>query len=117
MKLMNKNSRNRRKIRIRKKITGIEKKPRLAVFKSNKNIYAQAINDIEGKTIAEASSLNKKFIGKTTTSDTAKEVGLLLGEELSTNGVSQIVFDRGGYIYHGQVKALADGIREKGIKF
>ena len=117
MRIKHRNPRQKRKVRIRKNIFGTIEIPRVAVFKSNKNIYAQAINDIEGQTIAEASSLNKKFIGKTTTSDTAKEVGLLLGEELSTNGVSRIVFDRGGYIYHGQVKALADGIREKGIKF
>jgi large subunit ribosomal protein L18 len=117
MRIKYKNPRQKRKVRIRKNIYGTIEVPRVAVFKSNKNIYAQAINDIEGKTIAEASSLNKKFNGESTNADIAKEVGLLLGEELDTNGVKRIVFDRGGYIYHGQVKALADGIREKGIKF
>ena len=117
MRIKNKTPRQKRKIRIRKKIYGTPDTPRVAVFKSNKNIYAQAINDIEGKTIAEASSLNQKFNGDSTTTIVAKEVGLLLGEELNTSGVSRIVFDRGGYVYHGQVKALAEGIREKGIKF
>ena len=117
MRIKHKDPRQKRKVRIRKNTYGTIEVPRVAIFKSNKNIYAQAINDIEGNTIAEASSLNKKFNGESTTAGIAKEVGLLLGEELNNNGVDRIVFDRGGYIYHGQVKALADGIREKGIKF
>ena len=117
LKVKYKNPRQKRKIRIRKDIYGTNETPRIAVFRSNKNIYAQAVNDIDGKTIAQASSLDEQFKDNPTTVDTAKEVGSILGEELVKSGVSKAVFDRGGYIYHGQVKALADGIREKGIKF
>ena len=117
MKVKYKNPRQKRKIRIRKDIYGTNQTPRIAVFRSNKNIYAQAVNDIDGKTIAQASSLDEQFKDNPTTVDIAKEVGSILGEELVKSGVGKAVFDRGGYIYHGKVKALADGIREKGIKF
>ena len=117
MRINYKTPRHKRKIRIRKTINGTQEIPRVAVFKSNKNIYVQAINDLEGHTIADASSLDKKFKDEAVTNDTAREVGLLLGKELSDSGITQIVFDRSGYIYHGQVKALADGIRDEGIKF
>jgi large subunit ribosomal protein L18 len=112
-----KTPRHKRKIRIRKTINGTQEIPRVAVFKSNKNIYVQAINDLDGHTIADASSLDKRFKEDSVTNNTAREVGILLGKELSGSGIKQIVFDRSGYIYHGQVKSLADGIRNEGIKF
>ncbi len=117
MKVKYKNPRQRRKIRIRKDIYGTNETPRIAVYRSNKNIYVQAINDIDGQTIAQASSLDEQFKGSSTTIDIANQVGLLLGDKLNKDGIQKVVFDRGGYIYHGQVKALADGIREKGINF
>lgn len=117
MKVKYKDPRQRRKIRIRKDIYGTNETPRVAVYRSNKNIYAQAINDIDGQTIAQASSLDEQFKGAPTTINIANQVGLLLGEKLNKDGIQKVVFDRGGYIYHGQVKALADGIREKGIIF
>ncbi len=117
MKLKNNNSRKRRKIRIRKKVTGIENKPRLAVYKSNKNIYVQAVDDLNHKTIATSSTLSDELKSQSLSMETAKKVGELMGEQLNKLGVSEAVFDRGGYVYHGRVKALADGIREKGINF
>ena len=117
LKIKHKNPRQKRKIRIRKDIHGTNETPRIAVFRSNKNIYVQAVNDLDGKTIAQASSLDEQFKGKSTNVNIAKEVGSILGDELVKIGVTKAVFDRGGYIYHGQVKALADGIREKGINF
>ena len=117
LKVKYKNPRQKRKIRIRKDIHGTNETPRIAVFRSNKNIYVQAVNDLDGKTIAQASSLDEQFKGKSTNVNIAKEVGSILGDELVKIGVTKAVFDRGGYIYHGQVKALADGIREKGINF
>ena len=117
MKLKNKNLRHRRKIRIRKKITGMENKPRLAVYKSNKNIYVQAIDDLNQKTIATSSTLSQELESNSLSVETAKKVGELMGDQLIELGIGEAVFDRGGYIYHGRVKALADAIREKGIKF
>ncbi len=117
MQVKNRNSRHKRKIRIRKKINGLETKPRLAIFKSNKNIYVQAIDDLNHKTIATSSSLSKDLKSENLSLETAKKVGELMGDKLKELGISEAVFDRGGYIYHGRVKALADAIREKGIKF
>ncbi len=117
MQVKNRNSRHKRKIRIRKKINGLEKKPRLAVYKSNKNIYVQAIDDLNHKTIATSSSLSKDLKSENLSLETAKKVGELMGDKLKELGISEAVFDRGGYIYHGRVKALADAIREKGINF
>ena len=112
-----KNPRLKRKIRIRKKISGTASKPRLAVFKSNKNIYVQAIDDLGQKTIATASTLSSEFKNEKLTVETSKKVGEKLGEALFKIGIKEAVFDRGGYIYHGRVEAIAEGIREKGIKF
>jgi|TARA_B110000914_G_scaffold209322_1_gene207551 large subunit ribosomal protein L18 len=112
-----KNPRLKRKIRIRKKISGTASKPRLAVFKSNKNIYVQAIDDLGQKTIATASTLSSELKNEKLTVETSKKVGEKLGEALSKIGIKEAVFDRGGYIYHGRVEAVAEGIREKGIKF
>jgi len=109
---------SRRKIhlRIRSKISGSPERPRLNVFRSNKGIYAQVIDDINGKTLAAASSKSlSNFQGNKTEQATA--VGKLVAEKAKTAGVSSVVFDRGGYLYHGRVKALADGAREGGLVF
>ena len=108
-------NRDRVKSRIRPSVLGTESKPRLSVFKSNKEIYAQLINDSVGQTMVSASSKELKSRGKKV--DMAKEVGLALGEKAKSSGVSELVFDRNGYVYHGRVKALADGAREAGLKF
>ena len=116
---MNKEVR-RRKIRyhIRKKIEGTAASPRLAVFRSNKEIYAQIIDDISGKTLAAASTLDKELKkAKGNKSERAKQVGKLVSERAQKAGVSTVVFDRGGYLYHGRVKALGDAAREAGLKF
>ena len=105
--------------RIRKNITGTSDQPRLRVFKSNKHIYAQIIDDQSGKTVASMSTIDKAFQDPEDKSKTgvAKQVGILLAEKAKSAGVSKVVFDRGGYIYHGRVKALSDGAREGGIQF
>ena len=112
-----KNKRQQRKIRIRKKIKGTASVPRLAVFKSNNNIYVQAIDDLNQVTIASASTLSNEVKSKNLSVDASKEVGELMGKKLNDLKISKAVFDRGGYVYHGRVKSLADGIREKGIEF
>ena len=117
MKIKYKTPRNKRKIRVKKKITGTLETPRVAVFRSNKNIYAQAIDDIEGTTIVSANSLGDEFKDTLANISVAKQVGLLLGEALIKKGIKKVVFDRSGYVYHGQVKSLAEGIREQGAKF
>ncbi len=101
---------------IRKKISGTKETPRLSVYRSNKDIYAQVIDDREGKTLASFSSKQLKS-AKGTKVDVSKEVGKKLAEVAAGNGVKKVVFDRGGYLYHGRVKALADGAREGGLKF
>ena len=100
---------------IRQQISGTPERPRLSVFKSNKNIYAQLIDDLKGHTIAAASSLEMEVVNATV--DTSKNVGTRLAEKAKEAGVQEVVFDRGGYKYHGQVKALAEGAREGGLKF
>ena len=117
LNLKKSNQRLKRKVRIRKKVYGDSNKPRLAVYKSNKNIYVQAIDDLNQTTIGSASTLSKELKVERLTIDAAKKVGELMGDILNKNKIEEAVFDRGGYIYHGRVKALADGIREKGIKF
>ena len=99
---------------IRRKISGTAEKPRLSVFKSNKGIYAQIIDDEKGHTLAAASS---KELGTGVNIETAKEVGKKLAEKAGASGVEQVVFDRGGYLYHGRIQALAEGAREAGLKF
>lgn len=107
--------RSRIKKRVRKSVQGTAERPRLSVFKSNKAIYAQLIDDLNGHTLAATSS---KEVGKDSiTVEVSKEVGKKLAEKAKANGVETVVFDRGGYIYHGRVKALADGAREGGLKF
>jgi large subunit ribosomal protein L18 len=102
--------------RIRKKVNGTQVRPRLAVYRSNKSIYAQVIDDTAGNTLVSASSRDTA-IAKATKSEMAKEVGKLLAERAKAAGINAIVFDRGGYQYHGRVKALADGAREGGLDF
>lgn len=103
--------------RIRKTVEGTADKPRLSVFRSNKEIYAQVIDDVAGKTIASASSLEKEFNKDGDKSNVAKEVGKKVAEKAVAAGVSSCSFDRGGYLYHGRVKSLAEGAREGGLKF
>ena len=102
------------KLRIRKKVVGTAERPRLSVFRSNKQIYAQVINDKAGVTLAAASSLGFEKMNKT---EQAKKVGLLLAEKAKAAGVESVVFDRNGYLYHGRVQSLADGAREGGLNF
>ena len=107
--------RTRRHARVRDKVRGSAARPRLAVFRSLTHIYAQLVDDDAGKTLAAASSLDTKDAkGKRT--ELAKSVGTLLGDRAKQKGVTEVVFDRGGYRYHGRVKALADGVRAAGVK-
>ncbi|MEK6372804.1 MAG: 50S ribosomal protein L18 [Acidobacteriota bacterium] len=110
-------SRGRVRERIRSKITGTADRPRLAVFKSLKHIYAQVIDDASGKTIASASSRDKDSSTKGANAAAAKALGALIAKKAKEKGVTQVVFDRGGYLYHGNIKALADAARENGLKF
>src|SRR6266540_3349229 len=110
-------SRGRIKQRIRSKVHGTAARPRLAVFRSLKHIYAQVIDDATGKTIASASSKEKDSGAKGSNAAAAKAVGALIAKKAKDKGVTQVVFDRGGYLYHGNIKALADAARENGLKF
>ena len=109
--------RQRIKGRIRKIVSGNETRPRLSVFRSNKEIYAQIIDDVSGKTIAASSSRDKDIKAKGTKTEIAALVGKSIAEKALKAGVDTIAFDRGGYLYHGRVKSLADGAREGGLKF
>lgn len=114
-------SKSDRKLRIRRRIRkvsfGTETRPRLSVFRSNKEIYAQLIDDSEGKTIASASSRDKEIEAKGTKTEIAGAVGKAIAEKAKKAGVETVAFDRGGNLYHGRVKALAEGAREGGLKF
>ena len=103
--------------RVRGKISGTPERPRLNVFRSNTNIYAQVIDDVNGVTLASASSLDKAIEGYGGNVAAATAVGKLVAERAKAKGIETVVFDRGGYLYHGRVKALADGAREGGLKF
>jgi large subunit ribosomal protein L18 len=103
--------------RIRRTVKGTAERPRLSVFRSNKQIYAQLINDADGVTIAAASSAIKDFAVKGKKVDIAKEVGKQIADKASQAGIKSVVFDRGGFLYHGRVKALAEGAREGGLQF
>lgn len=109
--------RQRIRYRVRKKIRGSGDRPRLSVFRSNKEIYCQLIDDLTGKTLAAASSSEKELQSAGNKTERAKSVGQLIGERAQALNIESVVFDRGGYIYHGRVKALAEGAREKGLKF
>ena len=102
------------KYRVRKNVNGTAERPRLSVFRSNKQIYAQVINDVTGTTLASASSLGLEAMPKT---EQAQKVGALLAEKAKAAGITTVVFDRNGYLYHGRVKALADAAREGGLNF
>ena len=102
--------------RVRGKISGTAERPRLCVFRSESNIYAQIIDDVVGKTLVSASSVEKGFEGGSNC-DAAKKIGQTVAERALKAGIEEVVFDRGGYIYHGRVKALAEGAREGGLKF
>jgi large subunit ribosomal protein L18 len=102
------------KFRIRKNVKGTAERPRLSVFRSNKQIYAQIINDLTGNTLVSASSLGMEAMPK---KEQAAKVGELLGKKAVEAGITQVVFDRNGYLYHGRVKELADGARNGGLKF
>ena len=110
-------ARVKRHMRIRNKISGTAEKPRLNVFRSAKHIYAQIIDDVSGKTLASASSMDKDFEGLGANKEAAKKVGQIIGKKAVDSGISEVIFDRGGYIFHGRVKELADGARESGLKF
>jgi len=115
---LSKNDRRLRiKRRIRKIVTGTSEQPRLAVFRSNKEIYAQIINDATGTTLVSASSKQKDIKAKGTKTEIAAIVGKAIAEKATKAGIEKIAFDRGGYLYHGRVKALAEAAREGGLKF
>lgn len=110
-------ARLKRHKRVRAKISGTAELPRLNVFRSNANIYAQIIDDVNGVTLVAASSLDKEVTGNGGNKEAAKAVGKLIAERAAKKGITDVVFDRGGYIYHGRVKELAEGAREGGLKF
>ena len=115
---VNKNAmRLKRHVRVRGKISGTPECPRLNVFRSNANIYAQIIDDVNGVTLVAANTLEKDFEGATGNAEAAKKVGQLIAERAKAKGIEDVVFDRGGYIYHGRVAALAEGAREAGLNF
>ncbi|WP_394970304.1 50S ribosomal protein L18 [uncultured Croceitalea sp.] len=114
-------SNTERKLRIRRRIrkisSGTEARPRLSVFRSNKEIYAQLIDDVNGKTLASSSSRDKGIDAKGTKTEVANAVGKAIAEKAKKAGIETVAFDRGGNLYHGRVKSLADGAREAGLKF
>lgn len=122
--MITKNDRNKtrkkRHFRVRRKLFGTTERPRLNVFRSSKHIYAQLIDDVQGKTLVSASTLDKE-IGEALkhggNSDAAKQVGSLIAKRTLEKGFTKVVFDRGGYLYHGRIKALADQAREEGLEF
>ncbi|WP_033563411.1 50S ribosomal protein L18 [Sphingobacterium sp. SYP-B4668] len=102
---------------IRKHLAGSSERPRLSVFRSNKGIYAQIIDDVAGKTLVSASSTSKEFVGSGNKVDQSKAVGKLVAEKAVAAGINKVVFDRNGYLYHGRIKSLAEGAREGGLDF
>ncbi len=109
--------RERIKKGIRKRLTGSSERPRLSVYRSNKGIYAQVIDDLSGKTLVSASSLSKEFTAEGSKSDQSVAVGKLVAEKAIAAGIKEVVFDRNGYLYHGRIKSLAEGAREGGLIF
>lgn len=109
--------RAKRHLRVRKKISGTPERPRLSVYRSEKNIYAQIIDDINAVTLVAASSLEKDFSAKGGNKEGAKLVGELVGKKAAEKGITEVVFDRGGFVYHGRIQSLAEGAREAGLKF
>ena len=109
--------RERRHIRVRRKISGTAERPRLCVYRSNSNLYVQMIDDVTGNTICTASTLDKEVATKHANKEAAKEVGTLIAKRAAEKKIKEVVFDRGGYIYHGVVKELAEAAREGGLVF
>ena len=110
-------ARLKRHVRVRAKISGTAERPRLCVYRSNANISAQIIDDVKGVTLASASTLEKDFEGIGSNKAAAKKVGATIAERAKAKGITEVVFDRGGYLYHGRVSELAEGAREGGLKF
>ena len=110
-------ARIKRHKRVRGKISGTAERPRLSVFRSESNIYAQIIDDVAGNTLVAASSVEKAFEGNGGNIEAAKKVGAMIAERALQKGIEEVVFDRGGYVYHGRIAALAEGAREGGLKF
>lgn len=119
MALTKRERRQKIKKRIRKQISGTGERPRMTVFRSNKQIYVQLVNDLTGETMVSASSKNKEVAGKKgiTKGEQAKMVGKLIAEKSLAKGIQSVVFDRNGYLYHGRIKLLAESAREGGLKF
>lgn len=117
MKFSREDARKKRKARIRKKVNGTAARPRLVVFRSNKHIYAQIIDDTAGVTLVSASTMTFEEEGHRLTCDNAKLVGQKIAEEAIKKSITAVVFDRNGFVYHGRIKALADGAREGGLNF
>ena len=109
--------RTRRHLRVRRKISGTAERPRLCVYRSNTNIYVQVIDDVAGNTLVSASTLDKDIRTKHANKEAAKELGALIAKKAKAKNIETVVFDRGGYIYHGVVKELAEAAREGGLKF
>lgn len=110
-------NRVRRHARVRKKISGTTERPRLSVYRSEKNIYAQVIDDVNGVTLVSASSVDKDFDGVGSNKDSAQKVGEMIAKKALDKGIKTVVLDRGGYIYHGRIEALATAAREAGLEF
>ena len=109
--------RNRRHARVRTKVSGTAERPRLCVYRSNTNLYAQIIDDVAGITLVAASTLDKEIKTKKSNIEAAKEVGALIAKRAAEKNITTVVYDRGGYIFHGVVKALAEAAREGGLEF
>ena len=109
--------RERRHLRVRRKVSGTAECPRLCVYRSNSNLYVQVIDDVKGTTLAQASTMDKEIKTKYANKEAAKEVGALIAKRALEKNIESVVFDRGGYIYHGVVKELAEAARENGLKF
>ncbi len=116
-KINRKVERERRHIRVRNKISGTAERPRLCIFRSNSNLYVQIIDDVNANTLVQASTLDKEVKTKHSNKEAAKEVGTLIAKRASEKNIKEVVFDRGGYIYHGVVKELAEAAREGGLVF
>ncbi len=116
-KINRKEERQRRHIRVRTKISGTSERPRLCVFRSNHNLYVQVIDDVAAKTLVQASTLDKEVTEKHSNKAAAKEVGELIAKRALEKNIKEVVFDRGGYIYHGVVKELAEAARQAGLVF
>ena len=116
-KVDKKANRAKRHLRVRKKVFGTNERPRLSVYRSEKNIYAQIIDDVNAITLVSASSLDKDFSAKGGNKEGAKLIGEALAKKALEKGVNEVVFDRGGYVYHGRVQQLAEAAREAGLKF